>query len=71
MSRRKFKGNAFNDVDQTKLQNVGQLPDLKLHWWVKEMIEWGEHVRHDILRLEAASGIGPGDPGDPPDDPWE
>jgi len=39
--------------------------------WMKSVIAWGENVRDDIIRLEAATGIGPGDPGDPPPPPWK
>jgi hypothetical protein len=39
--------------------------------WMQEMVDWGKRVRIDIVRLEGAAGIGPGDPDDPPDEPWE
>ncbi len=44
-----------------------------LNKWMKEMAIWGKKVRLDIIRLEGAAGFPPtkeGDPGDPPDDPW-
>ena len=39
--------------------------------WSQDLIMWGQTVRDDIIRLEAASGIDRGDPGDPPPPPWE
>ena len=33
--------------------------------WVRDMIAWAQDVRDDIIRIEAAVGLG-GDPGDPP-----
>jgi hypothetical protein len=43
----------------------------KLALWMEAMYNWGKHVRKDIIRLEEATGIGPGDPGDPPSPPWK
>lgn len=37
--------------------------------WIHDMVCWGQAVRDDIIRLEAAAGIGQGDPGDPPPEP--
>lgn len=43
--------------------------------WLKiytaDLAAWGQDVRDDIIRLEAACGIAPGDPGDPPGGPPE
>jgi hypothetical protein len=39
--------------------------------WGHDMDRWGQTVRDDIVRLEAALGLPPGDPGDPPPPPWE
>ncbi len=39
--------------------------------WGADMVLWGQTVRDDIIRLEAAAGLPPGDPGDPPPPPWE
>lgn len=37
--------------------------------WMRDMKAWGEEVRDDIIRLEAALGVATGDPGDPPPAP--
>lgn len=37
--------------------------------WMRDMKAWGEDVRDDILRLETAAHVAPGDPGDPPPAP--
>jgi hypothetical protein len=34
--------------------------------WMCEMFWWGQAVRRDILRLEAAAKLSKGDPGSPP-----
>ena len=42
--------------------------------WMHDMVEWCERVRLDIIRLEGACGFAAtsnGDPGPPPEDPWE
>ena len=43
--------------------------------WLKlytaDLAAWGQDVRDDIIRLEAACGIARGDPGDPPGGPPE
>jgi hypothetical protein len=39
--------------------------------WAYQMYEWGKQVRTDIIRLEGAMGFQSGDPGDPPEPPWE
>ncbi len=38
--------------------------------WMDDMIGWGQDVRDDIIRLEAAAGLPTGDPADPPPRPW-
>ena len=47
----------------------GNLNCQNLRNWVLDVVEWGQRVRHDILRLEAAAGLAEGDPGDPPPNP--
>ena len=42
-----------------------------LELWAALMVEWAKDVRDDIVRLEAAMGMPPGDPGDPPSWPPE
>jgi hypothetical protein len=42
-----------------------------LEAWAYQMYEWGKQVRTDIIRLEGAMGFQSGDPGDPPEPPWE
>ncbi len=37
--------------------------------WMRDMKAWGEDVRDDIIRLESAVGVAPGEPGDPPPAP--
>ena len=37
--------------------------------WMRDMKTWGQDVRDDIIRLEAAVGVARGDPGDPPPAP--
>jgi hypothetical protein len=39
--------------------------------WAYQMYEWCKQVRADIIRLEGAAGFPSGDPGDPPEPPWE
>ena len=39
--------------------------------YMKALEEWGRQVRVDIVRLEGAIGFSSGDPGDPPEGPWE
>ncbi len=50
------------------LKNEAQ-DDLKT--WMKELVEWCEEVRLDIIRLEGATHLPKGDPGPPPEEPWE
>ena len=37
--------------------------------WTRDLRGWGERVRDDIIRQEAAVGAAPGDTGDPPPAP--
>ena len=37
--------------------------------WMNDLRGWGQRVRDDIIRLEAAVGAAPGDTGDPPPAP--
>ncbi len=50
-----------------------QEPELRklMQDWMDDMIGWGQDVRDDIIRLEAAAGLPTGDPGDPPPRPWK
>ena len=43
----------------------------QLVMWMNEMYAWGQAVRRDIIRLEGAAGLPPGDPEDPPKPPWD
>lgn len=38
--------------------------------WMRCVVEWGEDLRDDLIRLEGKLGISVGDPGDPPPPPW-
>ena len=50
--------------------NVNTLRD-RIQDWMDDMIDWGQDVRDDIIRLEAAAGLPTGDPADPPPRPWK
>lgn len=39
--------------------------------WMHKLVKWGERVQRDIIRLEEAAGLPKGDPGQPPEEPWE
>lgn len=52
------------------ITEVGQLKEC-LEAWMRDMKAWGGDVRDDIIRLEAAVGAAPGEPGDPPPAPRE
>lgn len=39
--------------------------------WMHELVKWCQDVRSDILRLEGDAGLSKGDPGPPPEEPWE
>jgi len=39
--------------------------------WMKDLCDWGKNVRDDILRLEGQAGFASGDPGDPPEGPFD
>ena len=42
----------------------------RLAKWMRAMVEWGENLRDDLIRVEGGLGIASGDPGDPPPPPW-
>ncbi|HEU5262022.1 MAG TPA: hypothetical protein VFU41_11440 [Gemmatimonadales bacterium] len=52
-------------------ERIGNAAELKafLAAWMRDTKAWGENVRDDIIRLEAAVGAAPGEPGDPPPAP--
>ncbi len=50
-------------------EKVDPLRD-RIQDWMDDMIGWGQDVRDDIIRLEAAAGLPTGDPADPPPRPW-
>ncbi len=37
--------------------------------WMRDMKAWGSRVRDDVIRLEGAVRLAPGEPGDPPPAP--
>jgi hypothetical protein len=39
--------------------------------WMRDLVKWCEQVRRDIVRLEGATHLSKGDPGQPPEEPWE
>ena len=39
--------------------------------WFEEFETWGKKARIDIVRLEGRAGFAGGDPGDPPEGPWD
>lgn len=52
------------------VRTVDQLKEF-MGAWMRDMKAWGSDVRDDIIRLEAAVGAAPGEPGDPPPAPRE
>lgn len=52
-------------------EKIDTVEDLKkyLAAWMRDLKAWGGDVRDDIIRLEAAVGTAPGEPGDPPPAP--
>ena len=55
------------DVDTPSREMLTRLIE-----WMEDLQEWGEQVRHDILRLEAQHPeLDTGDPGPPPPPPWK
>ncbi len=61
------KWGSGGDVAKDKAQDA-------LRKWLGEMQVWCEKARLDIIRLEGACGFAAtsnGDPGPPPDEPWE
>ena len=51
-----------------------EMPEVFVPEWLQQyfadMYVWGCRVRADIRELEKHSGLGHGDPGDPPAGPW-
>lgn len=47
----------------------GKVNCADLKQWIQDMVDWGERVRADILKLEAHTKHPPGDPGSPPPPP--
>ena len=39
--------------------------------WMRDLVKWCEDLRIDVIRLEGAVGFSRGDPGPPPEEPWE
>ena len=69
------------DRKRTKKQGKDKWPSEKvkpdldnfMEWltkYVEDMHVWGQRVRKDIRKLEEHTGLGHGDPGDPPAGPW-
>lgn len=56
------KGSGFKPATNKRLHGY-------LAAWMRDMKAWGENVRDDIIRLEAAVRMAPGEPGDPPPAP--
>lgn len=52
-------------------EGIKTVEDLKsfMAAWMRDLKAWGGDVRDDIIRLEAAVGAAPGEPGDPPPAP--
>lgn len=78
-SHRQAKDYAFDaDTFATDFPALADPADAKdpahklaahLSKWMRDMKAWGEDVRDDIVRLETAARVAPGDPGDPPPAP--
>ncbi len=58
------KWGSGSDAAKDKAQDA-------LRKWLGEMQVWCGKVRIDIVRLEGATHLPKGDPGPPPDEPWE
>lgn len=67
--RTRFKGVADRAAKGTAAEGDVEWLMACLAAWMRDMKAWGENVRDDIIRLEAAVGAAPGDPGDPPPAP--
>ena len=67
--RRKPKGVHYATPHKWKLADVDSLNLRDLRNWIRDMVDWGERVRQDILRLERHARLAKGDPGDPPPKP--
>lgn len=57
---------THRDTPRTLEEAVTRLGD-----WTYEMWRWGRRVREDILAVERKLGMPKGDPGDPPEPPWD
>jgi hypothetical protein len=60
-------------IAATKRNPFGSMDEL-VKWlkiYTDDLAAWGQDVRDDIIRLEAACRIPQGDPGDPPGGPPE
>ena len=67
----KIPAQAENDPNVNYDQQISKEMIEAIVNWGRDMDRWGQTVRDDIVRLEAALGLAPGDPGDPPPPPWE
>ena len=67
-SNRSRKDYEFSATEFSEVTDVKQLVK-QLAAWMRDMRAWGELVRDDIIRMESALGLAPGDPGDPPPAP--
>ncbi len=56
-------GNGDKDANNTGMREA--------QIWMRDLVKWCEQVRRDILRLEGAVHLPKGDPGQPPEEPWE
>ena len=64
----------MTNVSESKRRKYGlsgPANEANLMKWAELMVEWAKDARDDIIRLEAATGIPMGDPGDPPSWPPE
>ena len=58
------KFGSGNNADKDIAMEAAQL-------WMRDLVKWCAQVRRDILRLEGAMHLPKGDPGPPPEEPWE
>ena len=66
------RSRTYESADAIKnWEQIANVNDLKgyLAAWMRDMKAWGQDVRDDILRLEAAVGAATGEVGDPPPSP--
>ena len=73
MSRHRENQMAYETKGKELDVDFPKIPDANLRItlakWMRDMKLWGQEVRDDIIRLEAAVGVATGDPGDPPPAP--